>query len=104
MKVLGKRVLIEHKAEKKKSAVIVIGQEKNPDIFDMTFTVLALGDEIPVGVLQVTDKVLLGLHAQPNLVKTIKKTDTSSIYHVMVHYDDIEGIYEPSDFKKDGSK
>lgn len=99
MKILGNRVLIEHKAKRKRSAIHVLGNDKNADVFDMTFTVLALGDEVEEGKLKKGDQVILGTHTQPNLAKEIKKTNDESIYNVIVQYEDIEAVLEPEDLK-----
>lgn len=99
MKVLGNRVLIEHKAQRKKSAIHVLGNDKNADVYDMTFTVIALGDGVEGNKLKPGDKILLGTHTQPNLAKEVKKTNDLSIYNVIVHYDDIEAVLEEEDLK-----
>lgn len=104
MKILGNRVLIEHKSERIKRAIHVLGQDSDNAVFDTTFTVLGLGTDVPPDVIQVGNKVVLGAHTQPNLVDTVKKTNDSNIYNVIVHYDDIEAIYEPEDLKKNGTK
>ncbi len=99
MKILGNRVLIEHKAQKKSKVLHTLGNDKNSDVYDMTFTVLALGDEVEEGKLQKGDQVILGTHTQPNLAKEIKKTSDESIYNVIVEYADIEAILEEEDLK-----
>lgn len=101
MIVLGKRVLIEQTATRKKSAIHVLGDNTNRDVFDIVFKVLKLGDKLPEdSKLKVGDEIIIGLHSQPNPIKEVMKTNDKTVYHLISHYDDIEAILEASDKKK----
>lgn len=104
MKVLGKRVLLEQTATRKKSAIHVLGDKANPDIFDIVFKVIGVGDEVSLGKFQMGDQIILNIHSNPNPIKEVMKTNDKTVYHLIAHEEDIEAIYEPEDLKKNGTK
>lgn len=100
MIVLGKRVLIEQTATRKKSAIHVLGNKEDANIFDISFKILKLGDNLPEGhKLKVGDEVVLGRHSQPNPIKEVLNTNDKTVFLLIAHYEDIEGIYEKGDKK-----
>lgn len=104
MKVLGQRVLLEQVAVRKKSAIHVLGEKSNPDIFDITFKIIGMGNGVPLGILQIGDQVVLDIHCSPNPIKEVSKTNDKTVYHLITHFENIEAVYEPSDLKKNGTK
>ena len=93
MKVLGRRVLIEQLMVEKQQAIILPGSAKNEEKYDVTFTVLQLGDECPKdATLKVGDKPIFGKYVDFNGVKVVEKSKEKEVLHVIVGYDDIIGI------------
>lgn len=94
MKVLGNRVLVEQTSTRKQSAIHMIGENNNTQVFDIEFKIIGLGDEVQLNKFAIDDKIVINQHAHPNPIKQIKKTENESIYHLIVYVEDIEAILE----------
>lgn len=93
MEVLGARVLVEQVMIQKERAVIMPNQANQEDKFDVTFSVLQLGDGCPKDTkLKVGDKPIFGKYVDFHGVKVVEKATKKEVLHVIVMYDDIIGI------------
>lgn len=98
MKAVGDRVVIQREITQKKRKVILKGEpEFNSTVVD---TVLQKGHKVPEDwPVKVGDKVVVNIHARPEgmELRTPKEQKEHKIFHGIIHYDDIAGIYEPED-------
>ena len=96
MKVLGRRVLVEQVMVEKKSSIIIPEAQKKSgkpeDNYEVTFTIIQVGDECPEGNINVGDKPIFGKYVDFNGVKVVEKSKEKEVLHVIVGYDDIIGI------------
>jgi hypothetical protein len=96
MKIIGKRVLIEQTSVKKESKIILTDKSKEQGL-EITFKVIQLGNECPVGDGHVkvgdipvfTEHVTFDGHKMVNLEKAPNGEVLRAVAHTVVYYDDI---------------
>ena len=96
MKVLGRRVLVEQVMVEKKSSIIIPESQKKTgkpeDNYEVTFSIIQIGNDVPEGLIEVGDKPIFGKYVDFNGVKVIEKSKEKEVLHVIVGFDDIIGI------------
>jgi hypothetical protein len=88
MRLLGNHVLIAHKAIKRKSSIITSNNPENKDLYDVTMTILQLGEGVPSDTpLQVGQEIVLSIYATTPVmpIQVHKQESNGDTYMEVVH-------------------
>lgn len=100
MRPIGDFIVLEQKMVKKKSAIILTDKTPDESKFDFSFKIIRIGEDckrkIAIGEIPILAKYRT-IHA----IDVLEKDDNGMLCHIMVHENDIVGVDEPDEIKKD---
>lgn len=89
-------MLIKTIALKKKKDIILLDnvKETDEDLFEITRTVLNLGNECPQNGVKEGDKIFISSYSGSNIIKHDKISEKEIHTYSLINYDEILGTHE----------